>query len=325
MNNIVQKLKYVKSFISCNKWLLYIKFLTFFAHIFKNKMILINILSFFGVIGSLFDVKQIKKFNDFADLIGSEKKDFIEYYSYQYNREKNRILGFILYELENHFDEFIEINDYSLIDKIKNDNGSIILGAHYGPDCPNLFFKHLNIGVKTLVASHGINYLSYMLKYSIKSIMNKKTQFYADNSESMIRVNKSEKALIKALKNNENILMFIDFPVPKQDAGFKMKFMGNFLTFSYFPFKLSLNYNKPVYFFYLEKSNINNKFQLKLIDINEFNSPEEGLIKYVNCLEQLIIKDPYMWLFAPMLVSWIKKQQQNNLMDDKRESVELAN
>ena len=169
-----------------------------------------------------------------------------------------------------------------------------------------MLLKHAGIDAKVLSASLGLNYLHYMLKFGNESLMNSKTKYFSKN-DAIILAHKGEKKLIKHIKEDKNILIFLDLPIHKKEVGVLTPFLGMTRNFSYFAFKLSINYNKPIFICYQEKSEEKDKYNIRFKELNNFSTQEEGLKQYLSFVEELIKKDPSMWFFAPLMKKWGKE------------------
>lgn len=321
MKSFREKLKFLKNFSKWNKWLIQIKIISFLLCKSKNKTFMLNILSIDNVLKSIFNLRLLKTIIAYKNLLKNKENIAIFILKYITQRERNRILGFTLEEM-NQEEEFLCIKNQDVIEKIHKSPGSIILGLHYGPDCYSLILKHAKIKSKVLVSDLVFNYCECVGKYGLNWLKPAKYK-YAVKNGILIRALKSERTILKELKLNNNILFLLDLPSPKKGTGISTKFLGNYLNFSYFAFKVSLSYNKPVFICYQEKSAENDKFDICFKELNDFTTPEEGLKKYLSCVDELIRKEPSMWLFAPLVMGWNKqaKQAQN---EKKLNELEVA-
>lgn len=308
MKSFKEKLKFLKNFSKWNKWLLQIKIISFLLRKSKNKTFMLNLLSIDNILKSIFDLRLLNTIIEYKKLLKNKENLATFIFKYITQRERNRILGFTLDEI-NQEEEFLCIKNQDIIEKIHKSPGAIILGLHYGPDCYSLILKHAKIKSKVLVSDLVFDYCDCIGKYGLNWLKTAKYKYVVKNAI-LIKALKSEKTIVKELKANNNILFLLDLPAPKKGTGILADFLGGYLNFSYFAFKLSLSYNKPVFICYQQKSAENDKFDICFKELNDFATPEEGLKKYLSCVEELIRKEPSMWLFAPLIKRWNKEAEQ---------------
>lgn len=57
------------------------------------------------------------------------------------------------------------------------------------------------------------------------------------------------------------------------------------------PFKISIQYNIPILFVGITKRK--RQYYVSIIPIDDFNTQQEGLKKYIALIEKLLCRDPY--------------------------------
>ena len=105
---------------------------------------------------------------------------------------------------------------------------------------------------------------------------------------------KTEKELLMHLRQSGVILMHIDTPGPRKTEQ-KIHLLSLPISPHYFPFRLTLKYHAPVFFFASFDRTTSAGYRLRILPLGKFKSPAEGFKKYIFLLQDQIRVYPFMW------------------------------
>ena len=85
-----------------------------------------------------------------------------------------------------------------------------------------------------------------------------------------------------------------DVPVKKRDSNNQTLF-GKNIYLSELPFKMAIKYNIPILFVGMTRNK--RQYTVSILPIDEFNTPKEGLEKYIALLAEFLCKNPYASMY----------------------------
>lgn len=293
--------------IKYNYWFLYVKIISALIKSSPDKLKAIKTLGTFkGWVAFLKNKKKRKRLNDFLKLINSNPSSYNECLKFFIQEEIDKLWGFLFYELADNLKNYIPIENSDLVkETLKQGTGAILLGAHNGPDVYKYLSHQVNPNVKNLTGKGLYDYIQNASNLAFKSLISKKVQFLKESGH-MLEINKCERELVSHVRNGGIISMHLDFPTPGKNSTI-VDFLGQKMGMSYFAFKLSLNYNIPIFLYFIEKDP-EGEYLYQYTPINGFSSPEEGAQLYANIVEKKILEYPYLWNLAAEFPAWFSRQ-----------------
>ncbi|MGA3281269.1 MAG: hypothetical protein ABSD50_09820 [Smithella sp.] len=177
----------------------------------------------------------------------------------------------------------IEGKDYvrQLMDE---DTGVILISGHFGPMFRSLLFKE----------AFGKEVSSYAHMAYKKKISNASVKLYRINSSFPYYAVGEEKQFEEGLLRREWINFLNDVPVKKRDSNNQTLF-GKNIYLSELPFKMAIKYNIPILFVGMTRNK--RQYTVSILPIDEFNTPKEGLEKYIALLAEFLCKNPYASMY----------------------------
>ena len=260
------------------------------------KVHLINTLGFFlGLIDMCLKSNKWKAIAAFARQSGSTLPGWLFLLKYFIQRGEDRIWSSIVWEVPNFPKKYITVENKELLDKtIKDGKGAILVGAHYGPLFYTYFFREINFNVKILASKKFLKHLHNSLELGINFLISKRVLFLTGTQSYVVaQPHRSEKEFVPHIKKGGVVLIINDIYFTcneNENTGF-FGFPGRF---SYFPFRLGLRYNVPIFFCFFNKAQ-NGGYCLNFTPSGDFSAPEEGAKKYASFLQKQITTYPFMW------------------------------
>ncbi|MCK4267467.1 MAG: hypothetical protein KAX16_01440 [Actinomycetia bacterium] len=183
-------------------------------------------------------------------------------------------------------------NKEQLVQAVSLNKGALLLGAHYGPPIYTNILERLGFDLRTLVSEE--NYRALKNPRRTGALSSAKSVSFLRDTHRLSIAGKSEKGLIRHLKGGGVVNVLLDSGTIQKTAGVAVDFLGKSTRFSYFPFKVSIKYDVPVFFCFFAPA-AKGGYRLRLIRVDGFSDPEEGVSKYVSFLESQIKVNPFMW------------------------------
>ena len=168
---------------------------------------------------------------------------------------------------------------------LDQDTGVILISGHFGPKFRAILFKE----------ALGINTPSFIGPAYRDKIANSSSKLYKTLSLYKYYIVGEEKQLQEGLRKKEWIVFLNDYPVKKKESNNQTMF-GKKVYFSELQFKISLEQNIPLLFF--GTTRIKHKYQISILPLDNFQTKQEGLEKYVALVEGLLHRDPYAGFFT---------------------------
>jgi lauroyl/myristoyl acyltransferase len=177
----------------------------------------------------------------------------------------------------------IEGKDYvrQLMDE---DTGVILISGHFGPMFRSFLFKE----------AFGKDVSSFANADYKKKVFNAPAKLYKINSSFPYYAVGEEKQFQEGLLRGEWINILNDVPVKKRDSNNQTLF-GKNIYLSELPFKVAIKYNIPILFVGITRNK--RQYTVSIRPIDEFNTPKEGLGKYIALLAELLCNDPYASMY----------------------------
>ena len=241
-------------------------------------------------------VPEWPKITRFARHIGRPESAVLIVLKYYLQKGIDQIWESVLYEIPS-LKKYIIVENKDLLDKsMKRGNGTIILGAHYGPGLYLYTFSGIVRDIKGLVDLSTCIRREDAIKLGLRPLISKMYLFHTEAGRSLPARSK-EKTLVSHIRNNGVVLMHIDGSGPNRAEG-TLTFFGRALSIQSFPFKLALKYDCTVLFCSFVKDTAG-AYRLRLVASPQFTTPAEGFSHYLDFLRSQIQSYPFMWTYLP--------------------------
>jgi lauroyl/myristoyl acyltransferase len=170
---------------------------------------------------------------------------------------------------------------------MEQDTGVLLIAGHFGPFFLTLLFKEF-FGIRTSSFASVDNKKYFTTSSKKKDKIISSNPIYAVGEETQMQEGLLKKQWIK---------FYNDVPVAKRRSHHSTLF-GRNVYMSELPFKISLKYNIPILFIGVRK----NKYQyhLSITPLDDFDTQQEGLRKYMASIEKLLCRDPYSGCYIAM-------------------------
>jgi lauroyl/myristoyl acyltransferase len=242
------------------------------------------------------------KITRFARHIGRPEAAVLIVLKYYLQKGIDQIWESVLYEISS-LKKYIVVEKKDLLEKsMKKGNGTIILGAHYGPGIYLNTLSGIVRDIKGLVDLSTCIRREDAIKLGLRPLISKRYLFYTEAGRCLPACNK-EKALVSHIRNNGVVLMHIDGSGPNR-AGGTLTLFGRALGIQSFPFKLALKYNCTVLFCSFVKDTAG-AYRLRLVASPQFTTPAEGFSHYLDFIRSQIQSYPFMWTFPPDFLGFV--------------------
>jgi len=232
----------------------------------------------------------------FARHLGRPESALLVLLKYYLQKGIDQIWESILYEIPS-LKKYIVVENKDLLEKsMKKGNGTIILGAHYGPGLYLYTLSGIARDIKGLVNSSTCIYREEAMKLGLRPLISKMYLFHTEAGRSLPARSK-EKALVSHIRNNGVVLMHIDGSGPNRTKD-TLTLFGRTLSIQSFPFKLALKYDSTVLFCSFVKD-MAGAYRLRLVASPQFTTPAEGFSHYLDFFRSQIQSYPFMWTYLP--------------------------
>jgi hypothetical protein len=236
------------------------------------------------------------KITRFARHIGRPESAVLIVVKYYLQKGIDQIWESVVYEIPG-LKKYIIVENKDLLAKsMKKGNGTIILGAHYGPGLYLYTLSGIVGDIKALVNSSAFIRRQDAIKHGLRPLISKMYWFYTEAGRSLPAHSK-EKALVSHVRNNGVVLMHLDDFRSNRAEG-ALTLFGRALSIESFPFKLALKYDCTVLFCFFVKDTAG-AYRLRLVASPQFTTPAEGFSHYLDFLRPQIQSYPFMWTRLP--------------------------
>lgn len=292
------------AWVKCNLKLLCIKAIGLMVRITPWKVPVIEAMGILrGLISMCLKFKQWKAITRFARQTGSAIPGWLYILKYFIQKGSDQIWEIAFFEAPSALEKYFTIENNEMLEQaVKEGRGIVLLGAHYGPRLYRLFFWKMNLDFKALVSYGTFRRQKDTSTLGIRPLVSRKASFYRDNPLSLV-AKQAEREFVHHLRKGGVIAMYIDVP-RQQQGGVVTEFFGFPMRFNYFPFKLALRYNAPVFFCFFDKAK-NGGYRLRFVPCGDFSTPDEGVKKYASFFQAQIATYPFMWKVLPNFVRWL--------------------
>lgn len=251
-------------------------------------------------------INQWKAIAGFARQTNSNLPVLLYILKYFVQKKTDLIWELGLYEAPSVLEKYFMVENREMLEQAaRKGKGAVIVGAHYGPRLYRLMLQKININVRTLVSHGTFRNPKDTSNLGIRFLISKKALFLR-NSQHTLASNRSEKEFVRHLRQGGVVGIFIDVPRQHQ-GGVVTEYFGFPMRFNYFPFKLALRYNAPVFFCFFDKVK-DGGYRLCFVPSGDFLTPDEGVKKYATFLHTQITAYPFMWGTLPKFSRWFPKQ-----------------
>lgn len=268
------------------------------------KVLVIEIVSVFvGIFVMWRRLGQQQEISAFAKYIGSRIPGRLFYLKYYFQQVRDKLWEIAYFEATESLKKYFLIEGtQELYRALKEGKGAILVGPHYGPTLYSFQFRQMNIDFKIASVKIFFNKLNELSKLGIKFSNHKLIHILSETATS------SEKELVRHLKEKQGAIVIHADVMQKGNRGcVDVNMFGHWIKFSYFPFKLALKYDTPVFFFSFKKIS-KGGYSLNFVPIDSFSTPEEGVYKFASCLEAQLKLNPYPWDFVPHFRKQIRER-----------------
>jgi lauroyl/myristoyl acyltransferase len=237
----------------------------------------------------------------FARQMGSPLPPWLFLLKYFVQRGIDSAWGIAYTEAPQVLERYMVVENAEVLEQAARENqGLILLGAHYGPALFTFLLYQMDIMATTLVNQDSYNIINRD-REALNALRCNMWKFWEGIQDTLV-VTGSEKKLVNNLKSGGTVIMIIDLPLNAPE-GEVVDFFGLPLRFSYFPFKLALRYKIPVYFCFFSRST-NGGYRLSIAPSGNFSNPFQGVKGYVASLQERVAAYPYMWRILPEIMEF---------------------
>lgn len=241
-------------------------------------------------------VPEWPKITRFARHIGRSESAVLIVLKYYLQKGIDQIWESVLYEIPS-LKKYIIVENKDLLEKsMKKGNGTIILGAHYGPGLYLYTLSDIARDIKGLVDLSTCIRRAEAIQLGLRPLISKMYLFFSEAGRCLPARSK-ERALVSHIRNNGVVLMHIDGSGPNRAEDAPTLF-GRALSIQSFPFKLALKHNCAVLFCSFVKGT-GEPYRLRLVASPQFTTPAEGFSHYLDFLRSQIQSYPFMWTYLP--------------------------
>lgn len=295
----------ILAWFKCNGGFLSIKIISLTINYIPSKTLIETLGLLLGLLTMCLKFNQWKKIAIFAKQTNTTLPTRLYIIRYFIQAGRDKVWSALYCEAPSRIKKYITVENEELIkEAIEKDKGVILVGAHYGPSLSTFMFWQININVLTLASYGFLKRLQVASRLGIKPLISKRTLFYTNNHCALV-AKRSERDFVRHLKKGGVVSMRIELR-KDEHRGILAKFFDYPVRFSYFPFKLALNYNVPVFFFFFAKAK-NGGYRLCLAPSGDFSTVSEGINRYASFFQRQITTYPFMWKGIPIFWDYIQK------------------
>ena len=200
--------------------------------------------------------------------------------------------GAMYFEAGEPLSRYVEVDGLeTLHEAVRSGRGALLIGAHFGPSLGSVKLHQLGFAVMSLAAGHNVSRYREAARLHPKWLADKKSKFMADEVRA-VAFPANGKELVNHVRSGGVTVMLLDDPLTT--GGAECKFYGDTVRFSYFPFKLALKYDVPVFFYYFDRKP-KAGYVMRLVTCPAFATPAAGAQAYATFLESIVRQAPEMW------------------------------
>jgi lauroyl/myristoyl acyltransferase len=229
--------------------------------------------------------KRVGNLKRYKKAINSSQSNIVFVFNCFLSSNYNRLFPHLLAENTEKYLKYVSIEGKEYVRQLmEKETGVILISGHFGPDFRTLLFKEI----------FGIGVSTFARKAFKQKIGNSSFKLYKVNNSSPNYAVGEEKQFQEGLLRKEWVNFLNDVPVKKRESNNQTLF-GKNIYLSELPFKLSITYNIPILF--VGTTRIKRQYHVSILPIDEFQTPAEGLGKYIALMEKLLCRDPYAGSF----------------------------
>lgn len=238
----------------------------------------------------------------FAKIAGNKVPSWLYILKYCVQAGRNRIWNETLFfEVQHGLKKYFTFEGREGLEESLKRRGAVLLGAHYGPRLHLFLFHQMKLEVRHLVERAFYDQQQNLVQSAGRCSLSKKARFFKEFRHCLV-VKGSERELVGHLKKGGAVSMFIDFPNRNAESSVT-DFFGFPMRFHKFPFRLALEYEVPVFFYFLTRTRMGG-YQLSFVPSGTFSTPDEGIAKYASFFQSKIMASPSLWNNLPGLLKW---------------------
>ncbi len=246
-----------------------------------------------GLMNLLRDIGRWNVIGRFSRQIQSPAPFFVFLVKHYMQQGKNKIWTKLYYEASSQYDKYLTLENLPPLNAaIGRGKGVILMGVHCGPALSSVLFMRFNTDIMHVIGQSFYDHLAKQKRWCLKGLISRRATYFINRQQNYLVHMKSEKSLVQHCLAGGVINLLNDLPSPR--GGVPVEILGTKTQISAFPFKLSLNYNIPI-FFYLNRNIMNSGFKIEFHPAENFSSPEEGINIYIDMLHKQILGSPYMY------------------------------
>jgi hypothetical protein len=236
----------------------------------------------------LSEAKHWKKNTAFLRLIRPDRHPILNGLRFYYYQSRIAVWQKLIYDA---FGKTFRHNDFSQVNelsqKMKEDNGLLLLGLHYGTMCSAFLLKQYNISPVILSLPGNIPDLSNTKNTERLS----NDLLFKGTYEGFCFTGTEEKKFVEKMKEGQPGLIMSD--VAPGNNRLSTPCLGVDYPINRFPFKLALHNAFPTWVIWF--STIKGKgFKLNVTELS-FTTEQQGIEQYAAILSDVVKGNPYLW------------------------------
>lgn len=199
--------------------------------------------------------------------------------------------GAMYFEAGESLRRYVDVDGLEMVHKaVDAGKGALLIGAHYGPSLGSAKLHQMGFAVRPLAGGHNVRRYQAAARLRPKWLADKKSIFMAGEVSAMA-FPANGKRLLNHVRQGGVSVMLLDSPAT---GGAECEFFGRTERFSYFPFKLALKYDAPVFFYYFDRMP-KAGYAMRVRACSAFATPDAGAQAYATFLEAIVKLAPEMW------------------------------
>lgn len=200
--------------------------------------------------------------------------------------------GAMYFEAGESLRRYVDVDGLEMIHEAAGSGkGALLIGAHFGPSLGSAKLHQSGFSVRPLAAGHNVRRYQEAARLRPKWLADKKSKFMADEVRA-IAFPANGREFVNYVRLGGVTLMLLDDQLAT--GGAECEFFGRAVRFSYFPFKLALKYDTPVFFYYFDRTP-KGGYVMRVRACPAFARPAGGAQAYATFLESIVRQAPEMW------------------------------
>jgi len=236
------------------------------------------------IIVTLWDIlhclKKIKNFLRYQKAMKNSQNSVIFIFNFFLGANYNWLFKDLIAENPKKYLQYVCIEGEGHVKKLmERDTGVLLVTGHFGPFFLTLLFKEF-FSIRTSSFASVRNKKIFTTSFEKRNKIISSNPIYAVGEETQMQ---------EGLLKKQWINFYNDVPVAKRGS-LSYTLFGKNVYMSELPFKISLQYNIPILFIGITKNKL--QYHVSITPLDDFDTQQEGLGKYVALIETLLCRDP---------------------------------